>query len=576
MNLSANMILVSVALLSALLLWWEYRRSNTARRWLRCIAVIIALGSLAALAYPAKKSTSRSSIGIMLTSGYDKDSLAAIKQQYPAATVYTPENYFVSGDTSISTWHILGYGLEDSQLSSLNSDQIFFHPTSIATGITYSSWQQQLNEDDILTIQGNCANKENSALQMVLEGYGTQQDSISIPARTTAGFVLNSAIKHRGQAVFRLKLKQGNKLLENNAVPFTTAPSKKIRLLVLSSAPDFEYRFLQNWLGKAGYPSAIRTSTSRDRFEQVFINRPSLSLRNISASLLDSFDVILGDIAAIDALSENERTAIRQQVADKGLGLLLRADTISASRFYTQGVALQSINANAQQTISLKLTNTNTALSNLPAPTPIIVKKNTQLNDWITDAANNSLVAASLFGMGKIAISTLDNTYQWILSGQEAVYSNYWSFLLRSAAKQETSSSLLNSKAGIYTKHQPIPVDLVYADTLLPTVAVNNTIHLPLQQQNLPFLWRGTFWPLKEGWQEVTAAGNTQYLYVYSQHDWPMMKASKRRAETTTWAKQVPSTALSSVTGFVWEKWWFLALFLLAAGFLWVERKYFV
>jgi len=575
MNLSPYMILVSTGLLSLLLLWWEYRRENTARRWLRCLAILVAAFSLGMLAYPSKKTNAHASTAILLTKGYDKDSLAKLQKQYPSIPVYTPENYFASGDTSITTWHILGYGLDKTQLLSLNAKQSYFHASPVQTGITYSSWSQQLNEDEPLIIQGICTNKENKTLQIILEGYGVMQDSISIAANTTNNFVLKASVKHHGQAVFRLQLREGGKVLEDNAVPFTTIPSKKIRLLVLSSAPDFEYRFLQNWLGKSGYPSAIRTLTSRDKFEQVFINRPSISLRNISASLLDSFDVVLGDMAALDALSENERAVIRQQVAGKGMGLLLRADTVSASRFYTQGISLQPIKVNAQQNILPKLVNNNTSLTNLPAASPLIVRKNAQLTDWVTDAAGNALVAASLLGMGKIAVSTLDNTYQWILSGQDAVYGAYWTSILQSSAREENSTAALILPEGKYNKEQPVPVSLSYADTVLPAVTINNSLHLSLQQQSMPFLWQGTFWPLKEGWQEINAAGSTQYLYVYNHQDWPMVKASEQMAATTAWAQHGSNTVTTGDTGMVWKKWWFLAIFLLAAGFLWIERKYF-
>lgn len=575
MMLSSYMIVVSSALLAALVCWWEYRRANTARRWLRCGMILVAAGNLVLFAYPSEKASTDSITGILLTTGYDRDSLYAMQKLFPSAPAYSPETYIASGDTSIHSWHVLGYGLDRVQLQSLNAAQLFFHPSPLQTGIISSNWKKELSADEPFVIQGTCTNKENKKLQIILEGYGVLQDSVSIPADTTTGFALRSATRHNGQAVFRLQLKQGGKLLENNAVPFTTVPSKKTRLLVLSSAPDFEYRFLQNWLGKAGYPSAIRTTTSRDKTEQAFINRASLPLHTITTSLLDSFDVVVGDLAAIDALGENERAAIRQQVAGKGLGLLLRGDTIGATRFYTQGVALQTIKANAQQTISPKLINEKNALAVLPASAPVVVRRNAQLTDWVTDAAGNTLVAASLHGMGKIAISTLDNTYQWILSGQEMAYGNYWTSLLRSVARQENNNISLVRTNQIYTKEQPIPVNLVNADTLLPVVAVNDKIHLPLHQRSIPFLWQGTFWPLEPGWQTISAGSDTQYLYVYDQDDWPMVKAAERLAATIAWAQQGTPGVSPIASQMRWEKWWSVVLFLLALGFLWVERKYF-
>jgi hypothetical protein len=577
MNLTPDMILVSLALLTALLLWWEYRRENKARKWLRCLCVLVATASLGLMVYPFQKksTTNNASTGILLTKGYHQDSLNSLQKQFPGAAVYTPETFLASGDTSISNWQVLGYGLDKSQLAPLKAQQAWFHPSPIETGIVYCNWQQELKEDEQLVVQGSCINKETKPVQIILEGYGVMQDSISLPANTRSNFILRSAVKHQGRAVFRLQVKQGSKLLENNPLPFTTSVSAKTRLLVLSSAPDFEYRFLQNWLGKAGYPSAIRTLTSRDRYEQAFINRPQISLRNISSNLLDSFDIVLADIAAIDALNETERAVIRQQIATKGMGLLLRADTISQSRFYTQGIALQSIKANTQQTILPKLVNENTPLANLPAADPTIIRINPALTSWVTDGTGKTLVAASLLGMGKIAVSTLDNTYQWLLSGQNAVYSAYWTTLLQASARQENNHTDIIAGNELYTKEQPVPVNVLHADTLLPTVRANQVSRLSLAQRSVPFLWQGVFWPSAEGWQELDAADKKRYIYIYNEQDWPMIRAIERIAITRAWARQDSHTFSPHAGGMVWKKWWFLALFLLAAGFLWVERKYF-
>ncbi len=577
MSTQHYIILSGAAVLSILLVWMEYQRVNRRRIIPRCIAVLTAILSLSLLAMPLSwKQNTTTSTGILLTEGYHKDSLALLRSNNNMP-VYTPETLLASGDTGIKQWHVLGYGLDQTQLTLFDQQQLYFHPTAIGTGIAYANWQQELAGGQPLVVQGHCINKENSPLQVYLEAYGTIQDSLSIPARTENSFTLKTVPKHSANAVFHLQLKQGKKIIEDNALPVTVSVSKKIRLLVLAASPDFEYRFLRRWLGEAGYATVIRTRTSMDKYEQSYINHAPVALQNLTANTLDSFDVLLSDAAAMDALTETERNTIEQQVSNKGLGLLLRTDSVAApSRFYMRAFQLYAFPGTAQQKITPRLTTDNSTLPVLPAEQPIGIRSNTQNKTWVEDASGNALAASSLHGTGKIAITTIDNTYQWMLGGQQNSYRAYWGYLLEQLARKENTETALVTPGGFYTKGQSVPLSLTSTKMVLPSMSVNGSVNIPLQQQQLPYTWQGHYRPSQEGWQHITGETSAKDIYIYGASDWPMVKAADRLLATGQWISEHPAIQQQVIpAGKRIRAWWLLALFLLASGFLWVERKYF-
>jgi hypothetical protein len=41
---------------------------------------------------------------------------------------------------------------------------------------------------------------------------------------------------------------------------------------MLSASPDFESKFLKNWLSENGYAVALRSAISKDKFNSEYIN----------------------------------------------------------------------------------------------------------------------------------------------------------------------------------------------------------------------------------------------------------------------------------------------------------------
>jgi hypothetical protein len=51
------------------------------------------------------------------------------------------------------------------------------------------------------------------------------------------------------------------------------------------------------------------------------------NLDKLSAQTLAQFDVVIGDLSVLSSLSSTESDVLKQAVADKGMGLIVRADS---------------------------------------------------------------------------------------------------------------------------------------------------------------------------------------------------------------------------------------------------------
>jgi hypothetical protein len=64
---------------------------------------------------------------------------------------------------------------------------------------------------------------------------------------------------------------------------------------MLAASPDFENRFVKDWLSQNGYTVVAKTAISTNKFDKTFLNAGSVSLDRVTSGLLDSFDVLLSD-----------------------------------------------------------------------------------------------------------------------------------------------------------------------------------------------------------------------------------------------------------------------------------------
>ncbi len=532
--------------LFAFLIWKEVKRPLQLRLWWRVIASIVAVISLACMATDItykkiRTSNTTSRKIVLLTDGYNKDSLARFytqKQQLVDTVSISKISEKLLQNFNVVD--VIGNGLNDADLQLLNNHPITFHPSKKPTGIVSVGWQRTLTIGESLVVQGTYNNDTKTPSTIYLNTFGNNVDSVSIKPFTQQIFQLQTVPKHNNKAVYSIIVIANKDTLENNPLPFQVQPTVPLKVLLLASSPNFENKFLKNWLYENNYAVATRTSVSRGKIEQSFSNINTISLNNLSASTLQQFDVVIADAVELSNIAKNDVATIKNQVVQNGLGLIVRVDSSNTNApFYLKSFPISPTINQQKNTIQIKY-GTNTTAIQIDNPHFIKPLPNTQV--LIKDNTQNSLASLALFGMGKIVATTLNNTYTLQLQNKQNSYTQLWTMLLQKAAKKALPEDTWSVYPNISYINQQSTLSLeTTADIAFGTVG---TTKIYLQQNDvLPFKWSGTYWPNKAGWHIITSANNTAYnWYVFNNTQWQHVAAMQKINATKLYALQHPST----------------------------------
>ena len=671
MTLWNDIIIGICLLLLGWLVWKEFRRTNRLRLIARIAASAIAVISLACLALPpsywkTQRSASSGKEAVLLTEGYDPDSLRQFLQK--AQTEGVTGDIKVFGEDSVisearagaalfdklSKLHVFGYGLTGKEWASLHPPPLTFHLSSPPTGILSVIWQQKLISGEKLRIQGSLSLPPGRPAKLLLTGMGMSLDSVVIgpgtkgpripgsdtfrnrnasglntkggaspgsgssrsknasgldssPTVASAGrtdFELNTIPPQSGQSIFRLYVLSGidtgsaissganaphMDTLEQEVLPIEVLPAPKLRILLLAASPDFENTFLVNWLARNGHAVATRTLISKDKSDKAFLNMPEVALEPLTAAVLDKFDLVIADAEVLQSGKPSEGASLRRQIAEKGLGLIIKADSLATGS--SNGTSPRTSSSNApfyKDLFRVEAARDSTRR--------LYIKETPGTQPLLRDSSSRILVSRGLYGSGKLVFTTLDGTYSRMLAGARDQYLAYWSLVLEAAVRSAEPEEDWQFIPQLPRVNEPVEAQLQTTRSGLPqgqfaaigtrTDSGNATppavsVYLT-QSPLLPFQWEGRYWPAEAGWQSAaTLQGYAHWWYAWSAEDWPGIRRMQRVEETRAYiTRQAPiPTDLPFIPSHTDSQRvpvplaWFYGLFIISCLFLWVERK---
>ncbi|MDT3404619.1 hypothetical protein [Mucilaginibacter terrae] len=584
-------VIIICTLLALLFTWQEIRRADKRRLVWRLLAIWISLGALACIilpvSYSSKTNIADNSDAILLTDGFNKDSLPpatpvyttdkAIQSSYSKAKLISSLDELTNHQPAFKQVKIVGYGLSEDELKQLNGLHIAYTAPSAPAGIQAVNWVGKIKTGEPLQVQGRYNNDIEKPVSLILKGLNTTLDSAIIPAGTSA-FQLSTVPKPTGRVVYQLLALSGNDTLSNESIPVQIEPAKPVKVLMLNAAPNFETRFLKNWLGENGYAVASRALISQNKSSEEFVNIDKMNLQHLSAGVLDKFDLVIGDLSAFKSLPPADAGAFRNQVTQKGLGVIVRADSSDKAASWLQRdfpVTTMAIKDQLSVPLTLQNQKAKTAKLNID-PSYISYRNNTQV--LASDAQNHELAGITLAGAGKLAFTTLNHTNTWLLSGNKTDYTALWTLLIGQSARKSASVQSWKADA-IPTVNEP--VKLLFQGSAIPgSSLINDEVNNSAQNAAIPYQWQNTYWPQKAGWQQAKAGNNTtEWWYNYSKSEWNSLKKMQKikinkdfaanQTQKQTVTKQIQETQDIEV-----PKIWFYMILLVACTFLWIERKF--
>jgi hypothetical protein len=572
-------VIIICILLAAGLVWQDVKRTN--KHWLvwRITAVVIACTTLACIALPLTYQTEVNKADehkvILLTAGFNADSLTksaktftfddAVKNNYPQAQLITPDEL-----NKIDQLHVYGYGLNDYELQQLGNKPLVFHPAKISAGVSSISYNSKLKAGETLHIQGSYNNPSAQKVKLVLKGLNTGADSVTIQPNAQATFELITVPKTSGRLVYTLLADN----VTQGSLPVQVNPVKPLRVLILSASPDFESKFLKNWLSGNGYSVAARSAISKDKFNTEFINIAQLSLDRLSRATLNKFDVVIGDLSVLNALSGAESAALKQEVSDNGLGIIVKADSTGKSSWLQRGFPVDRPSGKELAPSALIINGIKSSAKLSSGSAFINYQNGTQ--PLVANAQNHILVNSTISGSGKIVFTTLGNTFSWMLAGDKADYAALWSALISKAARKSSDVANDVSVSAIPLMNKPVSLQLTN-NRQLP-ININSENVASLQNLNVPFEWSALYWPSTDGWQSVSENKDVSWWYSYPKTDWTLIQALAKIAVTEKYGNEYvkPVIVTKQIHGLVridTPKIYFYVLLLAACTFLWVETK---
>ncbi|QKJ30828.1 hypothetical protein HQ865_14075 [Mucilaginibacter mali] len=586
-------VIIIGLLMAAFAAWREYQRVNKAHIFWRMIAAIVAPISLVCVVLPLSYSTTvTSSAGagkILLTDGFNTDSLSkndrvftldkTIHQQYPKAKLLDDVQDLFADSAHISPVHIYGHGLSTDELKQLSGRPVIFHPSTISDGFTSVSWTDHVKTGQQFRVQGAYKNTSTKTFDLVLKGLNTTLDSIRVSAGSQPPFALKTTPKNAGRAVYSLIALNGKDTLQQENMPVIINKAQPLKVLMLSSSPDFETKFLKDWLGANGYSVASRSAITKGKTGQEFINTEQADLSHINTTLLSKFDVVVGDLSSFKKLSVSENSALHEQVSQKGLGLIVRADSSDKKTTWLQdGFALnyQAGKQAALSTVTIQGAG-KTAKLNID---PIDIAPQNNMQALVSDERGHTLSGITINGAGKVLFTTINNTYSWMLSGNKSDYTALWSLLIDKAARRVPATENWSVAQGIAGVNEPVQL-ISESGSIAGAAKINGLVAYPARDAGILFKQTFTYWPANYGWQQVTGYNDSSFWwYAWKDSEWKTMAAANKTMLTAKYAKANPvesivTKQIRQKTNAAVPKIYFYILFLVAATFLWAESKFF-
>lgn len=537
------------------------------------------------ISYSIKKQEPAHEINL-LTEGVATDTIANIKGvKYDLDSTLFPAkkgvkinhladlNYFLATNPAVKKINIYGYGLADEQLKKLTDYQLIFHPSAIPSGIISASWPQKLKFSESLKVQGVYNNTSNKSVKLKLFGMGLNLDSVTVKPNSTTDFSFNSLPKQDGKAVFNLIALQGNDTLAVEPVPFEVEKKQPLKVLILASFPDFEYKFLKKWLYENQFTIAVRNQISKNKYSTDFLNMKAVNLNQINQALLKNFDLVIIDEDELAAISATNKSSIYNEV-NNGLGLIVR---VTNAKPIGQNFNQYEVLSPMEKPLSLK-TSDNLKFGNLNFKQTLFLKAVSNTEPIIVDETGKILVSSQLNGMGKVLSLAFLSTYQWQLAGKQNDYSRFWSLLLTKSSKKriENQSFSLAQFASIEEKTRLL---INVADNKAPQIALNEVKISPRQNMEISFEWDGYFWAKTDGWHNLSINQKTANVYFYKKTDWATAKNFNKVNHTANFStnqlnKNLKSDKIDYLVKEIISKWWFFVGFLLSISFLWYEHRF--
>ena len=505
---SHDLISVGLAMICivALHVFLHKKRNGNEHLFLRSILLLLGLIGLGLLYVNPKISELSPSTNIILQTD------AAIENENEVSNIHEILNSEHAYDTII----IRGNGLSQDALTMLDSFHLKFEPREKLKGF------QEINiptikEKQIWNLSGKVIPNE-------IENVSLQQSngkSLETIPDETGNFSFQPTSNSRGHFTYAITANYADTTI-TETIPIKVLPSRKWNLLAYSSAPSFELNYLKNYWVKLGNGFSLRQQVSNDRYKETFLNNPKISLDKINSETLRKFNFLLMDALSWNLLKADQQKLALNYVASGRVGLLFfglekgdQLDQIKNSQVINiEEITLPSYN------IKLDQLTLNSSARNLKF-----------------NSANTALIKR--YGLGSIGISTINNTYRFILANQNTEYQNIWANIFSELYIEPSENIVMKSSKWLW-EGEDATIDIFSTKELEDRAILNDNQELEIEKTtDLEGLYTAKH-KADSGWNtiELKKTKRSHRFFVHADDSWQAMRQSHLHKINTQAANQ--------------------------------------
>jgi len=562
--------LIVVLVLAVIVGWvrvalWQRRASVRAPMW-RIAALLALQAACAVLLYltlrPAEDRAGATTL-IVATRGAPGIAAGAFAVALPEAPTLPGTERVPDLATALRRYpavravRIVGAGLEPRDREALRGVAVALDPVPLPRGLTVLAPPPRTAAGAQFRVGGR-ANDLAGGTAELIDPAGTR---VAQQLLTPAGrFVLTGTARAAGLATFTVRLRDARRAIVATAdVPVRVVDDARPRVLLIGGAPGGELKYLRRWASDAGYAVQAQFAAGGG----VTLGDAPVAL---SPATLARFDLVVLDERSWAAAGGGGRAALAGAVRG-GLGLLLRVTGPASPETRGQWRSLGLAVSAGAETKALRLADD-------PPGDPVLTRASVAIGGVETlpllRAADGSVVAAwRASGRGRIAVTSVLDSFALLLGGEDARYDALWSAVV---------TPLVRASDGAEALIDPLPI--AGQRVALCGVAEGAVVADPGGATRRLAIDPGAgaercagLWPTVAGWHELRQGARRQPFFVYPAGALPGVRARERREATQRLvAGVVPEVrGIATRAGVPWL--WPLA-FLICAGLLWwLERR---
>ncbi|MEQ8470650.1 MAG: hypothetical protein RIC35_05670 [Marinoscillum sp.] len=455
---------------------------------------------------------------------------------------------------NISELVLVEQTLKPWELQAVNAEKLSFKPAEV-DGIIDFQLPSRIRKGKEIDIELTINVDQNHYIHWSLGDESL--DSLEVK-RGSSQVTINLIPKASGNQIYALNGISGADTLYSEILPMKVENPEVPAVLILSSNPNFETRFLKNHLGDFGYAVSSRTNISSEIANEEFINAQRSNLAYLTESKLQQYQLLIIDSEAFSGLSRAEQKHINTLNRTGNLGILvISTPPESMKGLWTVAPKSELRQANILGNDLQVYTSTSSALNSI-----------TVNQQPIAYYQSN--------GIGKIGLLAIINLYQLKLDGQTKIYEQLVKKITQPVMPFQKSNELAYLPE-VVRFEQKTHFQFM-SRSKAPKILIDGVSHPVRESAFRPHFYEVSFWPQREGWNSFTILPDSvSYDYfVFSKEQW----ASKEQFELNryndlyarTYQKQTKGNTFKSKEAI--SKWYFLIGFLTCMTLLWAEQRF--